>query len=427
MKTKTAKQESNAAEYVVGQVSGSLFPQKSSRGSGCLSALFPTAPSPGALLYVPAPKLEPKPTASKDEAARGKCSKNLSEQKKDQKLKSAAQLKLEGRESSLQNADEDDQVKKNSKKRKVLQTEDDCPEDNKGRHSKRVRTFKDMAEERVKMKRTVFVGNLPVSYTKKALQILFRDQGDLIESIRFRSVVREDPTLSRKVATIQRKVHPKAQSINAYVVFKEEQGAVNALKKNGLEVQKNYHIRVDRVSKHSMHDHKRSIFIGNLSYEIADLQLREHFQECGPVEAVRLVRDQESGMGKGFGYILFVSADAVQLALKLDGSTLLGRKIRVKRSVKKQKQKSDSGGEKGPQGKNTKGFGKRASEGRSAGGRQNKTAGGRPFQKNPGKFVKMTAGSFKGEMTDPTAKKGQKKKLQQKKKMGKKKKQAVHI
>ncbi len=33
--------------------------------------------------------------------------------------------------------------------------------------------------------------------------------------------------------------------------------------------------------------------------------MREHFEECGNVEAVRLVRDRGSGMGKGFGYVLF--------------------------------------------------------------------------------------------------------------------------
>ncbi|MBN3272156.1 RBM34 protein, partial [Polyodon spathula] len=37
-------------------------------------------------------------------------------------------------------------------------------------------------------------------------------------------------------------------------------------------------------------------------------------------------------------YILALSTDAAQLALKLDNSVLMGRKIRVKRSVKKEKE-----------------------------------------------------------------------------------------
>lgn len=33
--------------------------------------------------------------------------------------------------------------------------------------------------------------------------------------------------------------------------------------------------------------------------------MREHFADCGDVVAVRIVRDRQSGMGKGFGYVLF--------------------------------------------------------------------------------------------------------------------------
>uniref|UniRef100_H3CF42 RRM domain-containing protein n=1 Tax=Tetraodon nigroviridis TaxID=99883 RepID=H3CF42_TETNG len=100
-----------------------------------------------------------------------------------------------------------------------------------------------------------------------------------------------------------------------------------------------------RVGSHSSHDHKRSVFVGNLSFDsdVSELPFRRHFEECGSVEAVRLVRDQNSGLGKGFGYVLFESADAVQLALKLDGSKLEGRSIRVKRSLKKSENKAAQG------------------------------------------------------------------------------------
>lgn len=39
--------------------------------------------------------------------------------------------------------------------------------------------------------------------------------------------------------------------------------------------------------------------------EINELAVRHHFEECGSVEAVRLIRDPSSGLGKGFGYVLF--------------------------------------------------------------------------------------------------------------------------
>lgn len=47
------------------------------------------------------------------------------------------------------------------------------------------------------------------------------------------------------------------------------------------------------------------IFMGCLSVDLKELALRKHFEPCGTVEAVRLVRDAKSGLGKGFGYVLF--------------------------------------------------------------------------------------------------------------------------
>ncbi|XP_021423880.2 RNA-binding protein 34 isoform X2 [Oncorhynchus mykiss] len=437
--------DKQSMDYVVGSVSGSLFPKESASSSGSLSALFQAAPVVDTLFFVPAPKPEPRSVEVK-EGAVTKVPNNQKQTKKAAKDKSAADLNLENRESALQNADEDEQVPKMPKKtkRKAVEMEEGGATEEEERQTKKQRTGAQIAAERVKQKRTVFVGNLPASCTKKTLQLVFKDQG-AIESIRFRSVVREDPSMSRKVAAIQRKVHPKKQSINAYVVFEAEEGAEKALERNGMEIEKNFHIRVDRVSKSSSHDHKRSIFIGNLPFDINELPVRQHFEECGKVEGVRLVRDKNSGMGKGFGYILFQSIDAVQLALKLDSSKLLGRSVRVKRSVKKEKEKKVV--HRGPRGKEreTKGAGKEPTKGGfkgrpGQGVPHNKSSGrpqgkgpqmksmGKPFKKSPGEAQKATTGpsSFKGEMADPNSKKAKAKALKKKLKP-RKRNQVVHI
>ncbi|NWW44246.1 RBM34 protein, partial [Pedionomus torquatus] len=192
-------------------------------------------------------------------------------------------------------------------------------------------------------RRTVFVGNLPVSCTVQALRSLFKEYGQ-IKSIRFRSLVPAEDTLSKKLAAIKHKVHPNAKFINAYIVFKKECDAVKALNENGTEFASGFHIRVDIASKNSSHDVLRSVFLGNLSYDISNDAVREHFSVCGGVVAVRIVRDRKTGLGKGFGYVLFENTDAVHLALKLNDSVLMGRKVRVKRCGEKWKapQKSPS-------------------------------------------------------------------------------------
>ncbi|KAJ1933178.1 Nucleolar protein 12, partial [Linderina pennispora] len=83
------------------------------------------------------------------------------------------------------------------------------------------------------------------------------------------------------------------------------------------------------------HDMKRSVFIGNLDFEAEEEDLWRHFGTCGSVENVRVVRDATTNLGKGFAYVQFVDRATVDLALKLDGSLLAKRKLRVKRASEK--------------------------------------------------------------------------------------------
>uniref|UniRef100_A0A1B6L0R8 RRM domain-containing protein n=1 Tax=Graphocephala atropunctata TaxID=36148 RepID=A0A1B6L0R8_9HEMI len=65
--------------------------------------------------------------------------------------------------------------------------------------------------------------------------------------------------------------------------------------------------------------------------DIQDDDLWQAFEDCGPINSIRVVRDKKTGIGKGFGFINFKSADAVELALQLDGISILSRNVRVTR------------------------------------------------------------------------------------------------
>ncbi|CAL8355024.1 unnamed protein product [Boreogadus saida] len=409
-KSEAVESDQKSADYEVGQVSGSLFPTPP---AGSLSALFSSA-APAPLLFIPAPKPAEKiPGVKKQPEPAGVKAQALQRQKKSQDEPADCQ-QLVDRESALQNADKQEQQKKPSKaNRRKAAVALGMDEEEAVQPAKRPRNPPSASheEDEEKKKRTVFVGNLPASFTKKGLLKLFREKG-AVESTRFRSVVREDPSDSLRVATIQRKVHPMKQSLNAYVVFKDEEGACKALERNGLEVAKDFVIRVDSVTE-STHDHKRSVFVGNLSFELTEATLRGHFEGCGAVTAVRLIRDKNTGLGKGFGYILFESADSVQLALKLDDTLLAKRKVRVKRSVKKDKKVTPSSAAAG-------GGAKKGSTGPGRGG-------GAKERPAPGKGVNSAAfqrrvgmkpakpSSFRGEMTDSTKTKNKSKTKSKKK------------
>ena len=67
----------------------------------------------------------------------------------------------------------------------------------------------------------------------------------------------------------------------------------------------------------STHDLKRSVFLGNLPFNVQEETLRQQLSCCGEIENVRLVRDAATQHGKGFGYILFKEAGAVEVAIGL--------------------------------------------------------------------------------------------------------------
>lgn len=202
-------------------------------------------------------------------------------------------------------------------------------------------------------KRTIFVGNLNTDCKKEELVKIFKSYGK-IEAVRFRNIVPEDITKPKKYAYITKQLHPSKQSINGFIRFKDEESAVNAAKEiNGMEY-KNRHLRVDVATGSKVHDNKTSVFLGALAFDVTDEAVHAHFEKCGDIDNVRIIRDNKTGVGKGFGYVQFKTVDSVTLALKLDATKMGERKIRVSRAVKKLKEKKTDPKGRGATGKENK-------------------------------------------------------------------------
>uniref|UniRef100_A0A915E9E8 RRM domain-containing protein n=2 Tax=Ditylenchus dipsaci TaxID=166011 RepID=A0A915E9E8_9BILA len=74
----------------------------------------------------------------------------------------------------------------------------------------------------------------------------------------------------------------------------------------------------------------RSVFVGNISYEISEEQLRSVFSQAGQVVHFRLVHDRETGRPKGFGFCEFADVQTAEAAQRnLNGFELNGRPLRV--------------------------------------------------------------------------------------------------
>uniref|UniRef100_A0A5S6QWB8 RRM domain-containing protein n=1 Tax=Trichuris muris TaxID=70415 RepID=A0A5S6QWB8_TRIMR len=173
-------------------------------------------------------------------------------------------------------------------------------------------------------RRTVFVSNLPPDVKQRDLLKLMRQIG-AVETVRLRSCIPKDPKMPKKVAAIKGELIGR---VNAYVCFKEEGSVEKALNLGGSEF-RGHHIFVDSCLSKRKYEKKRSVFVGNLPFEVTEDQLYDHFVDCGEVTAVRVVRDKKYGLGKGFGYVVFRNASSTLLAMKLHGSQLGSRQIRV--------------------------------------------------------------------------------------------------
>lgn len=197
------------------------------------------------------------------------------------------------------------------------------------------------AEADDRLPRTVFVGNLPAHVKRKSLAQLFAGCGR-VESVRLRSLpLQRDPTskIPRRGAIASGAIDAD-QSAHAYVVFADDAAADAALTLNMQEFQ-GHLLRVDHAApkggKEVVFDPQRSLFVGNLAHDIKDQEIIHHFGAAN-LEAVRVVRDSRTGVGKGVAFILFKSQEASKTALKQQGAAeLKGRTLRLT-GVKRQQE-----------------------------------------------------------------------------------------
>ena len=72
------------------------------------------------------------------------------------------------------------------------------------------------------------------------------------------------------------------------------------------------------------------IFIGNLSYNVTEGDLRQAFEAFGQIASATVIMDEQSGRSKGFGFVeMPVQAEAQSAIEVLNGKALKGRTITV--------------------------------------------------------------------------------------------------
>jgi RNA recognition motif-containing protein len=96
----------------------------------------------------------------------------------------------------------------------------------------------------------------------------------------------------------------------------------------------------------------KKLYVGNLSYNTHDEDLREAFSKIGEVLSVTLIVDQTNGRSKGFGFVEMASdEDAEKAIASMNGTSFMDRTITVNEArPKTEGGRSGSGGRGGNRG-----------------------------------------------------------------------------
>ena len=73
-----------------------------------------------------------------------------------------------------------------------------------------------------------------------------------------------------------------------------------------------------------------NIYVGNMSFDATEDEVRQLFAEFGEVTSVNIIADRDSGRPKGFGFVEMAQAEQAQNAMKaLNGKEFKGRALNV--------------------------------------------------------------------------------------------------
>jgi RNA recognition motif-containing protein len=112
----------------------------------------------------------------------------------------------------------------------------------------------------------------------------------------------------------------------------------------------------------------KNIFVGNLSFNTNEDELRQLFEPHGQVDRVSIMTDRDTGRSRGFGFVEMASNEDGEKAIAaLNGSQVGGRTINVNEARPKTERSGGGGGGGGGRDR-----GERGGRGGGGGGRRDR-------------------------------------------------------
>ncbi len=102
----------------------------------------------------------------------------------------------------------------------------------------------------------------------------------------------------------------------------------------------------------------KNLFVGNMSFQTTESDLRALFEPFGEVTRIHIVSDRETGQPRGFAFVEMANDDQAAKAMsELNGKQVAGRALRVNEATPKPERGGPRSGGFGPGGGGGKGGG----------------------------------------------------------------------
>jgi len=88
----------------------------------------------------------------------------------------------------------------------------------------------------------------------------------------------------------------------------------------------------------------KKLYVGNLSYETTEAELKKLFGEVGPVVSTTIITDNASGRSKGFGFVEMETEQAAQAAIEQLNNHEVNQRNIVVNEARPPKERSFGGG-----------------------------------------------------------------------------------
>ncbi len=93
----------------------------------------------------------------------------------------------------------------------------------------------------------------------------------------------------------------------------------------------------------------KKLYVGNLSYEMYDNDLKTLFEQAGEVDKVTIIFDNATGRSKGFAFVEMATEEGAQKAIEtMNGQEVKGRKMIVNEARPQEPRKPGMGGGRRP-------------------------------------------------------------------------------